>query len=188
VVRAPYSGVVTERHVEVGELAKPGQPLMSGISLEHLRVLSHVPQFYVEAVRRLKQAQVYRLVDGAEQPVPVERLRVFPYAEPESHAFKVRAWLPQGVSGLYPGMLVKVGFVVGERERLVVPASAVVHRSELTAVYVLDEQGRLAFRQVRVGPRVGEHRVVLAGLEAGERVAVDPQAAAVAYKRQRAGH
>ena len=38
VVRAPYAGIVSERHVEVGELVRPGEPLMSGLSLEQLRV------------------------------------------------------------------------------------------------------------------------------------------------------
>ena len=50
-IRAPYSGIVTHRHVQVGEIASPGQPVMSGISLEELRVIVDVPQSVIPAVR-----------------------------------------------------------------------------------------------------------------------------------------
>jgi RND family efflux transporter MFP subunit len=50
-IRAPYSGIVTRRHLEVGETASPGQPVMSGISLEQLRVSVDVPQSVIPAVR-----------------------------------------------------------------------------------------------------------------------------------------
>jgi multidrug efflux pump subunit AcrA (membrane-fusion protein) len=67
---------------------------------------------------------------------------------------------------------------VGVTTRLSVPASAVVRRSELNAVYVLGADGRPLLRQVRLGPPSGDRVEVLAGLGEGERVALDPQAAA----------
>jgi hypothetical protein len=59
-----------------------------------------------------------------------------------------------------------------------VPAKAVVRRAELTGVYVIGADGKPLLRQVRLGPASGEQVEVLAGLAAGERVALDPQAAA----------
>jgi RND family efflux transporter MFP subunit len=57
-IRAPYSGIVTQRHVEVGETASPGQPVMTGISLEQLRVSVDVPQSVIPAVRGGKAVRV----------------------------------------------------------------------------------------------------------------------------------
>lgn len=74
-------------------------------------------------------------------------------------------------------MFVKVGFVTGESPRLLVPKSAIVARSEVTAVYVVDADGRVSLRQVRTGGTFGDRLEVLAGLGAGERVALDPVAA-----------
>ena len=71
-------------------------------------------------------------------------------------------------------MFVKVGFVVGEVERLLVPAASLVERSEVTGVYVIDARGRASLRQVRTGHRFGERIEILAGLAPGERVALDP--------------
>lgn len=58
-VRAPYSGIVTKRHVEIGETVQVGQPVMSGVSLEKLRVNVAVPQRLINAVRTIGKARVY---------------------------------------------------------------------------------------------------------------------------------
>jgi len=82
-------------------------------------------------------------------------------------------------------MLVKVGFVVGETRRLLMPHDAIVRRSELTAVYVVGED-RVMLRQVRIGRRYGEDVEVLAGLDPSEEVALDPVAAGN-YRKARQG-
>jgi hypothetical protein len=74
-------------------------------------------------------------------------------------------------------MFVKVAFVVGEAERLLIPAAALVERSEVTAVYVQVADGRIALRQLRLGHRFDDKIEVLAGLESGETIVTDPLAA-----------
>jgi membrane fusion protein, multidrug efflux system len=172
-VRAPYAGVVTRRHVEVGETVTPGTLLMSGLSLRYLRVAVDVPQSLVDQVRRIRRAAVY----VGEKRVEATRLTIFPEAAAPSSTFRARVDLPENAADLYPGMFVKVGFVVGETQRLLVPAGSVVERGEITAVYVVDEAGRISLRQVRLGHRFDAGVEVLAGLSAGERVATDPLAA-----------
>jgi len=187
VVRAPYAGIVTQRHVNVGERVRPGTPLMTGYSLAKLRATASVPQSLVEAVRRHGRAAVY--LDSAPQGSRLEsdRLTVYPYADPASHSFTVRVELGAAAKGYYPGMFAKAEFAVGERSRLLVPAAAVVHRSEVTAVYVVGENGEVGFRAVRLGEVFPDgRREVLAGLSDGERVALDPVAAGVRLKQQRA--
>jgi RND family efflux transporter MFP subunit len=184
VITAPYGGIVLDRHVDIGEAVRPGSPLMTGVSLESLRVLAQIPQQLVAQVREHRQARV--LPDQGE-PIEVVRLTVFPYASENSGAFKVRAYLPAGAPGLFPGMFVKVAFVVGDAHVLVVPRRAVVRRSELTAVYVVAEDGRVSLRQVRVGSTKGEEMEVLAGLQEGERVALDPIRAGIALKAAQPG-
>jgi RND family efflux transporter MFP subunit len=174
VIRAPYSGIVTRRHVQVGEAVRPGQPLISGLSLGQLRVQVDVPQSDIAAIRERRAASVV-LDDGARR-IAAREVIAFPYADPQTHTFKVRIELPEEETGLHPGMTVKVAFAVGEAERLLVPDAALVRRGEVSAVYVLDERG-VVLRQVRLGHRFGDRWEVLAGLAAGERVASDPLAA-----------
>jgi multidrug efflux pump subunit AcrA (membrane-fusion protein) len=59
-----------------------------------------------------------------------------------------------------------------------------VYRSEVTAVYVLDAEGNISLRQIRVGSALNGDLVVLSGLSEGETVALDPIAAGVALKAQ----
>lgn len=176
VIRAPYSGILTQRHVELGETVRPGQPLVSGLSLNQLRVNVEIPQSDMLAVREYAKASVL-LAEGTR--LAAERMVVFPFADPATHSFKVRLELPDAETGLQPGMTVKAAFVIGEAERLLVPLSALVRRSEIAGVYVLGERGP-QLRQLRLGHRYGERVEVLAGLSAGERIALDPNAARVA--------
>jgi len=177
-VRAPYAGIVTERFVEPGEAVGVGQPLMSGLSLETLRVVVDLPQQVTAQVRAYRSAFV--LADGAR--VQATELTIFPYADSVSNTFRVRLELPEGQFGLYPGMFVKVAFVIGTSQRLLVPSAALIRRSEVTGVYVVDESGTVRMRQVRVGGKFGERTEVLSGLREGERVALDPVRAGIHVK------
>ncbi|MBK1646890.1 efflux transporter periplasmic adaptor subunit [Thiocapsa imhoffii] len=173
-IRAPYSGIVTQRHIEVGEIASPGQQVMSGISLDQLRVVVDVPQSVIPPIRDGASARIHL---GPEEVILSQRTTIFPFADLGSNTFTVRLDLPEGTKGLFPGMFVKTSFEVGSKEELMVPAVAVVTRSEVTGIYVVDEDGTIRFRQIRVGRGVDGKLVVLAGLSEGETVALDPIAA-----------
>lgn len=177
-VRAPYAGIVTERHVEVGETVGVGQPLMSGLSLENLRVVVDVPQQVAAEVRKNRSAFI--LTD--EGRVEATDVTIFPYAHSASNTFRVRLELPAGQFGLYPGMFVKAAFVVGESQRLLVPDSALIRRSEVTGVYFVDAEDNVRLRQVRIGGSFGDRTEVLAGLRPGERIATDPVSAGIYLK------
>ena len=180
-IRAPYSGIVTHRHLEVGEIASAGQPVMSGISLEELRVIVDVPQSVIPSVRRGGTARVY-VPDG--EVIETRDITIFPFADMGSNTFKVRVDLPRDIRALFPGMYIKTGFVVGEKQELAIPTQAVVYRSEVTGVYVVGQDDRVHFRQVRLGRALDRAFVVLSGLTEGERVALDPIAAGVQLKSQ----
>ena len=69
-----------------------------------------------------------------------------------------------------------------------IPAESVVYRSDLTGVYVVGARDRIGFRQVRVGHGIDNGGMtVLSGLDAGERLALNPVAAAIRLKEQRKG-
>jgi RND family efflux transporter MFP subunit len=181
-VTAPYNGIVIERAVEVGEVVQPGRPLMTGLSLDQMRVSVDVPQNLVPAVRRERQAQA----QIGDRWIEAERVTVFPVADPRSDTFQVRLGLPDGLDDVFPGMYVKVGFVLGTQADLVIPLSAVVLRSEVVGVYVVGADGRVFFRQIRLGSPAGpEHVTVLSGLVEGEQVATNPVAAGIRLKAQR---
>ena len=105
VIRAPYAGIVVARHVQIGETVGVGTPLLTGVSLEHLRVHVDVPHQHIGELRKHRQARVLLPEDGS---IAVEELRISPNADPVTHTFRVLATVPQGDYGVYPGMLLKV--------------------------------------------------------------------------------
>lgn len=184
VIRAPYSGVVVARHVEPGELTNIGQPIMSGYGLGELRVNVEVPQSIISKVRHYRKVRI--IVPGRETAIDTDQLTIFPVADSKSHAFRVRIDLPSLEQQLFPGMLVKAAFVVDQLERLLIPSRSLVKRSEVTAVYVVDTKQQIQFRQVRTGITEGDQIEIVAGLERGEQVAIDPIQAGIRLKASRA--
>jgi RND family efflux transporter MFP subunit len=184
VVRAPFGGVVTERHVERGESVSPGQPLISGFLPDQLRVGVEVPQRLIALVRKHRSARVH--LPGPEQEaIEVKETLIFPYASAGVGTTRIRLTLPYGVEDLSPGMLVKVSFALGTRSVLAIPKKSIVFRSEVIGVYVLSEDGKVNLRRVRPGQTVADDNiVVLAGLAEGEQIALDPVMAVKYLKLQ----
>jgi len=112
------------------------------------------------------------LADG--RVLETGEMTFYPYANPQTHTFRPRMRLSEPNGSLFPGMLVKVGVPVASREALWVPASSLIQRSELRAVFVLDEQDRPRLRQVRTGMRDNGRLEILAGLSEGDRVVTNP--------------
>lgn len=179
VVRAPFDGVVTKRYVQVGEAAAGPpfpQQLIAVASLDALRVDAKLPQRVAAALRAGGHATVW--ADAGRRPIAPVAITVFPVADPATHTVEVRLALPPGTAGLAPGTTVKLAFgSTAGATAISVPRSAVVERGELAGVYVV-ARGQVALRQLRLGDVAGDRVTVLAGLDAGERIAADPAAAA----------
>jgi RND family efflux transporter MFP subunit len=178
-VTAPYAGHVMELWVTPGDLATPGRPLLALYDPAALRVVAQVPE---SLAGRLQQAEpavmIPRSTARVAAPVTLTAWRAVPAIDPVTHSVEVRAELPAGTT-LEPGQFVSLHLplqAVGTEVR--VPRSAVLRRSEVTGVYVVDDKGTARLRQVRLGPPVGDEVLVLSGLQGGEQVALDPVAAA----------
>ncbi len=181
-INAPYSGVVAEVMTEVGGMAMPGQPLLSLYDPSGFRVTVNIPQSQLPNLK--EGADIKVLIPAAaetERSVTSTHLTVLPTADPVSNMAMVRLTLPQNLSSIRPGMFARAMLPVSDLKdqgQIYVPAKAVVRRSELMAVYVVDKQGHPRLRQVRLGRKQGENIEIFAGLQLGEMVALDPIAAA----------
>ncbi len=169
VVNAPFSGIVTKRHVEQGETVSPGQALFSGFSMSQMRAITHVPQRYIDALKQLPEFKI-RLNDGRQ--FTSSSLTIFSFADPQSHSYKVRINLPENEPNLMPGMWAKAKFSVGIRSSILIPTSALVKQNELSAVY-LKQGDDFVLNQVRLGNIQDNEIEVLAGLSPGDVIASD---------------
>lgn len=171
VVKAPFEGVITEKKVEAGELASPGQPLLKMEDPGQLRLEATVAEGDLKSVSR-----------GDKIPVLIDALgmralngivsQILPAGDPQTHTFTVKVDLPV-TPGLKSGMFGRLQLDKGTAQTILVPASAIVERGELTSVFVVgsDQIGRL--RWVKVGRRFDKQSEILSGVNVGERVLIE---------------
>jgi len=162
-------------------MATPGKPLFTIYEPGSLRVTASIPQYRLNDMRSVKTARVEFPELG--KWVDAVSVKMLPTADTATHVSQVRVTLPP-VPEATPGMFARVHFIIGQSEKLTVPAAAVVRRGEVAAVYVLAADNRPSLRQLRLGDTVGAGEIeVLAGLAAGDKVATDPVKAAIVLKQ-----
>ncbi len=180
-VVSPYDGLVAAVSANVGDLAMPGKPVMTVFDPSAFRVFANLSvsvlsRWQREVPMKVNLAHITG-VDTAQEVIPTQVV-VLPQTDPVAQQVTVRLDLPAGLPNLLPGTFVKVQVPVLSDARLLVPAKAVLRRGEMTAVYVLRDNLAPQLRQIRLGKVLGAQVEVLAGVEAGEQVALDPIAAA----------
>lgn len=172
-IPSPFSGRVVDQLCETGDLAAPGRPLMKVEDPSHLRLFAS-----------LDASKAAAAVVGSVVPVRVPSIEgrsfsgkvaeVVPAADPATRTVLVKIDLEPD-SSLRPGLFAEAELPSGSREALRVPRSAVVQRGGISGVFVAD-QGRAAFRLVLLADDPSDEPEVLSGLQAGDRVVVNPPA------------
>lgn len=181
-VTAPFDAFVLQTLSEAGDLAFPGKPLLTLYAPLPLRAVVQVPVSRSRLVQDSSSVEVQvRGADGSMQWVRPSLTSHLPTADAVSQTIEWRLELPAtAAKDLLPGQQVRVRFAAGQSQRLLIPAAAVLHRGELTAVYVVSNQG-FALRAIRLGAEHGAQGVeVLAGLSDSDRVALEPVRAGLA--------
>ena len=182
IVNAPYAGVISDVPVALGDMAMPGRALVTMHDPSALRITAAVPQSVAATMGDASLIQ-FELpgLPGLLRPTQVQ---VLPVVDAATHTVQVRLGLPAGLKGVTPGLFARIWLPTGpgsgaiaQGEHFYVPASAVVRRSEMTGLYVVNPEGLAVLRQVRLGSTKGDLVEILSGVSKGDKVAVDPQAA-----------
>jgi RND family efflux transporter MFP subunit len=170
-LRAPFAGRVAARYADVGDVVIPGAPLVEIEGQEGLELRATVESEIAASL--LLGARLEALVDGQPQPLAATIVAIAPSADPTTHRFELTADLP-AAAGLRAGLFARL-LVPGKaaHPRLVVPATAVFERGGLTGLFVVSG-GRARLRWMAAGAREGGSVEARAGVEAGERVVLDP--------------
>lgn len=173
VLRAPFAGRIAARRVNLGDVVNPGMPLVEIEGEGGLELRATVEP---EIAATLKPgATVKARVDGQADPLSATVTAVAPSGDPTTHRFEVKADLPSA-PGLRAGLFARLVVpAVAAEPRITVPRSAVFERGGLTGVFVVSD-GRAHLRWVAPGARDGDSLEIRAGVEAGERVALEPAA------------
>ncbi len=163
VLRAPFSGVITARRADPGDLAVPGVPILEMIGEGGLKIEADLP---ADLAGRLSVGDVIAVhrPETAER-YPARVTRAVPAIERTSRRFRIEARFdadPSGLPDIAPGTFVRIELDEPTSTTRWIPADAVISRGQLNGVYVVDGE-QLRLRWVRLGQRIGDAVELLAG-------------------------
>jgi RND family efflux transporter MFP subunit len=169
-VKAPFDGVVVQKLAVAGDLAAPGHPILVLENLSSLSVQTQVSNDLYAYLRLGDKALVE--IEGMDKPVIGTIYTLVSAADPKTRTHTVKLSL-ENVRNVNSGTFARVTFNKGNRQAILIPQSAVVNRSGILGVFVLDDENHAQFRMVRTGMAVGPLVEVQAGLSLGEKIVVD---------------
>ncbi len=172
VISAPFAGVVSDVSVVMGDMAMPGRSLITVYAPAEMRLSAAVPQS-LAPLAQSGEPVMFEIPGVTSGPLRAPHKELLPSADPQTRTLTLRIPLPAHLNGVVPGLSAQVHLRTqadGHSDRLWIPLRAVIHRSELRAVQVLDAEGKARLRQVRLGAVAGEQVEVLSGLRPGEKV------------------
>lgn len=172
---APFAGVIVNKLVEVGDTVQPGQPMLVFADTSYLQVKVDIPSRLMPGIS--KGMMIPTRLDVGNALVQARVAQIFPVADAQRHTVTVKLDLPRGVqggAGMYAEIMVNdVSMPVSDVP--VVPASAIVWRGSLPAVFVIDKNNKRKLRLIRVGGDQGDGFVsVLSGVSVGEQIMSNP--------------
>jgi RND family efflux transporter MFP subunit len=178
-VAAPFDGVLTRRNVDVGDLINAGnggagQALFSLAQVDPLRLYIYVPQVYANQVK-IGDAVTVSLAERAGEHFQGSIARTAGAIDPATRTLQVEIRVPNPGGELFSGAYVQVGLPIkGDRAATVVPTNVLLFRPDGPRVAVVDQSGRVRLALVKLGRDYGTTVEVLAGLDATDRIIVNP--------------
>jgi membrane fusion protein, multidrug efflux system len=175
VVRAPISGILDARMVEVGSMVMPGAPIARIVDVSSVKVVGGVPERFAGEVKRGAIAEIG--IDGSAGGSFQGSISFVGAAVQDANrTFPIEIVVPNPGAGLKPGMVANVRVARGSLEQaLVVPQEAVIRTESGYVTFVAREVAgelRAEARPVALGATQGNRVVIISGLAPGDRVVV----------------
>ena len=151
-VKAPFSGVISAKNYEDGELYS-GQPILVLTQIDKLKALVAIPETYFPQFKAgLKLSLTSEIYPDQTFPATVEV--VYPTIDATSHTFQVKIVIPNGKNLLRPGMYVTTTLGLGKANVIVAPYQAVEKLVGANDRYVfINDNGRAKRVEVTLGQR-----------------------------------
>lgn len=184
IIRAPFSGIVTQKYATEGAFVTPTTSASNTASATSssivaiargIEVLAQVPEVDIGQIKQGQQVEI--IADAYPDQTFKGHVRLIsPEAVVEQNvtSFQVRVAIDTGKNQLLSGMNVDVTFL-GEalKDALVVPTVAIVTEKGKTGVLVPDQKNKPQFRPITIGPSIENQTQILSGLKEGDHVFID---------------
>jgi RND family efflux transporter MFP subunit len=176
-VIAPYDGVITARHTDLGNLVTAGStantsPLFEIAQYDKIRIFADVPQRVSEQLRVGSEVNII----ASQYPGQVFEGKVARTSESidlRARTLRVEADITNPDYKLLPGMYLKVKFNLKKKAYVQIPASALVFQATGPQVALIRRDNTVRFKDVEIGRDNGDTVETASGLSAGDRIALN---------------
>ncbi|WGS53807.1 efflux RND transporter periplasmic adaptor subunit [Paraburkholderia sp. D15] len=174
---APFTGVVTQRNVDVGDLIDAGsgtsRALFALAQSDPLRVYVQLPQAYAQNVS-VGQNVVVTQAELPGQPFHGTITHISGAIDVPTRSLQIEVTLPNPDDKLRPGAYVQVAVPAVAHAQLMVPGNALLFRAEGPRLAVVDAQGNVQLRKIVIAQDLGQSLEIESGIEANDRVIINP--------------
>lgn len=167
-IKAPFAGTVTDKQVEVGDLASPGASLLKLENSTALEVVIQVPEGLSQYLTL--ESRLPLTVPAAGLTLHAQIREISPTVDPASRTTQIKLMLP-AAPGLRSGQFARVALVDNQAKTLTISSKALRQEGQLQQVFVA-EQGMARMRLVRIGAEFDGRTEILSGLKAGDQVVI----------------
>ena len=168
-ITAPFSGTITSKNVEAGNMANPGVPLISMETPGNFEVMAMVPETEISEIKSGTTVDV--LVKSINQTIKGKVKEVSTSAKNTGGQYLVKIDLDKTDANILSGMFTTVQFPVERKAKskmVLIPSEAIVTNGQLSGVYTVSQSNTALLRWLRLGRTFGDQVEVLSGLNANE--------------------
>lgn len=171
---APFSGVITQKLSDVGNMANPGIPILALEQNGNYQVKASIPEIYISKV---KEGDVVNMdIKSTGKLLQGKISELSQSSEATGGQYLAKIAIPESeYKGLYAGMYVNVSIPVKNNEKnaeqnemILVPEESIIHKDQLTGIYTISHDNKALLRWVRLGKTYGDKVEVISGLDKNE--------------------
>lgn len=172
-IKAPFQGIVTAKLVNIGDMANPGQVLLSLETPGSFVANVMVPETQISNVKTNDTVKVYLKSSGSSMTGTVSEVSTSSQHTGGQYMVKIQLSETSGTS-LYTGMFVSTAFstVSSDKSQILIPKSALIKKGELEGIYTVSSSNTAILRWLKLGRSMGDQIEVLSGISEGEQYIV----------------
>lgn len=167
-IKAPFSGIITAKHVKEGDMATPGHPLLSLEGPGQFEIIAPVPESEIAAIDKEQPVTVRVKAVNTELTATLSELSTS--ARNTAGQYLAKVLLNNPDSSIRSGMYATVKFSLntGDATGILIPKKALISQGELKGVFTVSQSNTALLRWLRLGKEHGDQVEVLSGIAPGE--------------------
>jgi len=168
-IKAPFSGVITNKFINIGDMANPGIPLLEVETPGNFQVITMLPESEISQIK--KGTKVNVIVKSLGKNVNGKVIEVSTSAKNTGGQYLVKIALDKTPVKLFSGMFATTQFPIEKRTNstaILIPTEAIVNKGQLTGIYTVSQSNTALLRWLRLGRIYGDQIEVLSGLNSDE--------------------